>query len=92
MRKGIQYLLQPKEIVRGFTNFFLKCEIFEISNIHTKSKNFKITTLDFPPQRQNGKEIAVALFENKSNYQRILTLDLQAGNYFHAITITQSAE
>jgi hypothetical protein len=72
--------------------FFKDGQTFDLSNVDTTANNFKITESEFILERKNGKEIAIKLFENTTGSQRILTVGLQAGNYFDGITITQSTD
>jgi hypothetical protein len=72
--------------------FFKDGQSFDIRNIDTTSHNFIIRKSTFTLERKNGKEIVIKLFENTSGAERILTVRLQAGNYFDGITITQSTD
>ncbi|MFT6064604.1 MAG: hypothetical protein ACJAQX_000462 [Polaribacter sp.] len=72
--------------------FFKDGQTFDLSNVDTTANNFTITESEFILERKNGKEIAIKLFENTTGFQRILTVGLQAGNYFDGITITQSTD
>jgi hypothetical protein len=72
--------------------FFKDGQTFDLSNVDTTANNFTITESEFILERKNGKEIAIKLFENTTGSQRILTVGLQAGNYFDGITITQSTD
>lgn len=72
--------------------FFKDGQIFDLDNVDTTANNFTITESKFTLERKNGKEITIKLLENTTGSERILTIGLQAGNYFDGITITQSAE
>jgi hypothetical protein len=71
--------------------FFKNGQAFDVNNVDTTANNFTITESAFTLERKNGKEIAIKLYENTTSSERILTVGLQAGNYFHGITIIQSS-
>tara|TARA_B110000240_G_C13350626_1_gene389583 strand:+ start:225 stop:515 length:291 start_codon:yes stop_codon:yes gene_type:complete len=72
--------------------FFKDGQTFDLSNVDTTANNFTVTESEFILERKNGKEIAIKLFKNTTGSQRILTVGLQAGNYFDGITIIQSTD
>lgn len=72
--------------------FFKDGQTFDLSNVDTTANNFTITESEFTLERKNGKQIIIKLFENTTGSERILTVGLQAGNYFDGITITQSRD
>jgi hypothetical protein len=72
--------------------FFKDGQTFDLSNFDTTANNFTITESTFTLERKNGKEISIKLYENTTGFERILTVGLQAGNYFDGITIIQSTD
>jgi len=72
--------------------FFKDGQTFDLSNFDTTANNFTITESTFTLERKNGKEISIKLYENTTGSERILTVGLQAGNYFDGITIIQSTD
>lgn len=67
-------------------------QLFDYSDVDTTSKNFTITETEFVLERKNGKEISIEISKNTTNAERILNVELQAGNYFDVITIVQSPD
>ena len=72
--------------------FFKDGQTYDLSNVDTTANNFTITESAFTLERKNGKEISIKLYENTTGSERVLTVGLQAGNYFDGITIIQSTE
>jgi hypothetical protein len=62
---------------------------YDISDIDTSKEDFLIEENEFTIERKNATEIHISLTENKTNVERILTIGLQAGNYFDGIKIIQ---
>lgn len=52
--------------------------------------NFIYTDSNFQITRRNCDTLLVKMNENKTNFQRILTIQLEAGDYFGNIDILQS--
>lgn len=72
--------------------FFKDGQTFDLSEIDTTAKNFVISEPQFTLERKNGKELIIELKENTTGAERKLTIGLQNGNYFDAITINQLSE
>ena len=72
--------------------FFKDGQTFDLSNVDTTANSFAITESAFTLERKNGNEISIKLYENTTGSERILTVRLQAGNYFDGITIIQSTD
>ena len=72
--------------------FFKDRQTFDLSNVDTTANSFAITESAFTLERKNGNEISIKLYENTTGSERILTIRLQAGNYFDGITIIQSTD
>lgn len=72
--------------------FFKDGQTFDLRNVDTTANNFTITESAFTLERKNGKELSIKLYENTTGSERILTVGLQAGNYFDGITIIQSTD
>jgi hypothetical protein len=65
---------------------------YDISEIDTSKNDFFIDEVDFIIERKNSTEIHISLTENKTKVNRILTIALQAGNYFDGIKIIQTGK
>lgn len=65
---------------------------YDISEIDTTKDDFFIEENEFTIERKNGAEIHISLTANQTNVDRILTLGLQAGNYFDGIKIIQTGK
>ena len=65
---------------------------YDISEIDTSKNDFFIDDIDFIIERKNSTEIHISLTENKTKVDRILTIALQAGNYFDGIKIIQTGK
>ena len=64
---------------------------FDLSGIDIISKNFVIEEVEFRIERKDATEIHIEISENLTGAERVFYFDLQAGNYFDGIQITQSA-
>jgi len=65
---------------------------YDFSRTDTTQDNFLIEETEFNIERRNANEIHIFLTENESDSDRILTVFLQAGDYFDRITVTQSGK
>ncbi|MBE7628599.1 hypothetical protein [Tenacibaculum piscium] len=63
---------------------------FDLNKIDTNANNFIIKETEFKIERKNTTEIHIEMTKNKTNYERILFIGLEAGNYFDGIKITQA--
>ncbi len=63
---------------------------FDFSDVDTLEEDFLIEEDEFTIERRNATEIHITMRANTTNQDRELTIGLQAGNYFDAITITQA--
>lgn len=64
---------------------------YDLSDTDTSKENFVIEETEFRIERKNATEIHISMQKNQSNSERVLTIGLQAGNYFDGIKVTQSA-
>ena len=64
---------------------------YDFSDIDTTKDNFMIEEDEFIIERKNTNEIHISMTENQSSFERVLTIGLQAGNYFDSIKIIQSS-
>lgn len=62
----------------------------DFSGIDTTRENFVIEKNDFRIERKHATEIIIEMSENSDGPERVLTIGLQAGNYFDSIQITQA--
>ncbi|WP_373057665.1 hypothetical protein [Zunongwangia sp. H14] len=53
---------------------------------------FFINEDEFLVERRSAKELYIEMSQNTTASERILIIGLQSGNYFDAVTITQSAK
>jgi hypothetical protein len=65
---------------------------YDISGIDTTKDDFFIEENEFTIERKNATEIHISLTANQTNVDRILTVGLQAGNYFDGIKIIQTGK
>ena len=64
---------------------------FDLKGIDLNAKNFIIEETEFTIERKNATEIYIKMTKNLTGSERVLIINLQAGNYFDRIIITQSA-
>tara|TARA_R110001606_G_scaffold20754_7_gene74018 strand:+ start:150 stop:542 length:393 start_codon:yes stop_codon:yes gene_type:complete len=65
-------------------------ELIELNGVDTTKENFTIEGTEFTFERKNSKEIYISMKQNQTELERVLSIGLQAGNYFDGIKITQS--
>lgn len=59
-------------------------------NVDLLAENFIFKNDDFEVEKKNGNTLIIKMNKNTTNKDRLLTIGLQAGNYFESINITQS--
>jgi hypothetical protein len=64
--------------------------LVDLSKVDKLSKNFIVTNSEFQVERKDGKTIIITMSKNTTNAERVLTIGLEAGDYFDGIGITQS--
>jgi len=62
----------------------------DLKNIEKTGQNFVVVQPDFKVERKDGSKIMITMNQNTTNSDRLLGIDLQDGNYFDGIQITQS--
>jgi hypothetical protein len=62
---------------------------YNFQNINREDDSYKIIQDCFDVERRNKKSLFIKVDTNKSNTQRIITVGLEAGDYFDRVTITQ---
>ena len=67
----------------GFYNF---------DSVDTELDNYSIKQDCFVVERRNKNTLFIKVEENPLSIQRIITVGLEAGNYFDRVTITQAAK
>lgn len=66
--------------------------IINLGDLDTSSDDFIIEKSDFKIERRNITEINISLSENPCDTARVLGIELEAGDYFDHIKVTQSAK
>jgi hypothetical protein len=62
---------------------------YNFQNINREADSYKIIQDCFIVERRNKQILFIKVDTNKSNAQRIITVGLEAGDYFDRVTITQ---
>ena len=63
-----------------------------IESIDIESDNYSIKYDCFVVERRDKNTLFVKVEENQLNTQRVITIGLEAGDYFDRVTITQAAK
>lgn len=87
--KATSLVITTKGTWWWLNNIKLNEKSYEIDKINT-SKEFIIEETAFKIERKNATEIHIFMSENKTDSKRILTVSLQAGNYFDWFKVIQS--
>lgn len=73
------------------SDIIYKDNIVDLNGIEKTAKNFILNKADFQIERKDdGKTISITMNENNSNSDRILKFELQNGDYFDRIIVTQN--
>ena len=64
--------------------------LLDLNGVDTTKENFTIEETEFSIERKNATEIHIKMKQNQTELERVLSIGLQAGNYFDGIKITQS--
>lgn len=65
-------------------------EKVDISNIENTAQDFVVQKPEFTVERKDGTKIIISMSHNDSGSERVLTIGLQAGDYFDGIKATQA--
>lgn len=64
---------------------------YDLSGIDVTSDNFTIDEPEFKVERRSSTEIYIEMAKNQTDSLRTLNIELEAGDYFDGVKITQSA-
>ena len=64
---------------------------YDFSTVNAESESYTITQDDWIIQRRNKKTLVIKVGENPLNINRIITVGLEAGDYFDRVVITQKS-
>ncbi len=65
---------------------------YDFSNVDLQANNYSIKHDCFVVERRDKNTLFIKLDENPLNVKRIMTIGLEAGDYFDRVTITQNAK
>lgn len=69
--------------------FMDKSEVAK-GEVNLLAENFVFKNADFQIEKKEGNTLIITMNKNTTNKERLLTVGLEAGNYFNHINITQA--